>query len=249
MKYQKMKRIKEVMVVISLLYITIGNVQTNKKIAVKEILGVLGKNYTIEKYKSHTRNKEYLTLQVFVDSIHEKELYIVYINGDSFWIKKKESVTFLVNHRQIYEVGASAFVRGILKIPNIIPRKRDSLVIKAYLKTPPKVTPRPKYGKIAVLGEEYTMDTYKSQDKKTYLTFQVFEFGRQIEDFFVSINEEDTDHIEGKNAATYMIRAKRNYDVELSNYFMETIRIPYIFPQERDSLVIKGYLKVPIKVY
>ena len=243
MKYQKMKRIKEVMVVISLLYITIGNAQTNKKIAVKEILGVLGKNYTIEKYKSHTRNKEYLTLQVFVDSIHEKELYIVYINGDSFWIKKKESVTFLVNHRQIYEVGASAFV------PNIIPRKRDSLVIKAYLKSPPKVTPRPKYGKIAVLGEEYTMDTYKSQDKKTYLTFQVFVFGRQTEDFFVSINEEDTDHIEGKNAATYMIRAKRNYDVELSNYLMETIRIPYIFPQEGDSLVIKGYLKVPIKVY
>ena len=226
-----MKRIKEVMVVISLLYITIGNAQTNKKIAVKEILGVLGKNYTIEKYKSHTRNKQYLTLQVFVDSIHEKELYIVYINGDSFWIKKKESVTFLVNHRQTYEVGASA------------------LVIKAYLKSPPKVTPRPKYGKIAVLGEEYTMDTYKSQDKKTYLTFQVFEFGRQIEDFFVSINEEDTDHVEGKNAATYMIRAKRNYDVELSNYFMETIRIPYIFPQEGDSLVIKGYLKVPIKVY
>ena len=134
-----MKRIKEVMVVISLLYITIGNAQTNKKIAVKEILGVLGKNYTIEKYKSHTRNKEYLTLQVFVDSIHEKELYIVYINGDSFWIKKKESVTFLVNHRQIYEVGASAFVRGILKIPNIIPRKRDSLVIKGYLKVPIKV--------------------------------------------------------------------------------------------------------------
>ena len=244
-----MKRIEFIIVVISLLYITIGNAQTNKKIAVKEILGVLGKNYTIEKYKSHTRNKEYLTLQVFVDSIHEKELYIVYINGDSFWIKKKESVTFLVNHRQIYEVGASAFVRGILKIPNIIPRKRDSLVIKAYLKSPPKVTPRSKYGKIAVLGEEYTMDTYKSQDKKTYLTFQVFEFGRQIEDFFVSINEEDTDHVEGKNAATYMIRAKRNYDVELSNYFMETIRIPYIFPQERDSLVIKGYLKVPIKVY
>ena len=44
-----MKRIKEVMVVISLLYITIGNAQSNKKIAVKEILGVLGKNYTIEK--------------------------------------------------------------------------------------------------------------------------------------------------------------------------------------------------------
>ena len=93
------------------------------------------------------------------------------------------------------------------------------------------------------------MDTYKSQDKKTYLTFQVFEFGRQTEDFFVSINEEDTDHVEGKNAATYMIRAKRNYDVELSNYLMETIRIPYIFPQEGDSLVIKGYLKVPVKVY
>lgn len=245
-----MKRIEFIIVVISLLYITIGNAQTSREIDPKEqILGVLGKNYTIEKYKSHTRNKEYLTLQVFVDSIHEKELYIVYINGDSFWIKKKESVTFLVNHRQTYEVGASAFVRGILKIPNIIPRKRDSLVIKAYLKSPPKVTPRPKYGKIAVLGEEYTMDTYKSQDKKTYLTFQVFEFGRQTEDFFVSINEEDTDHVEGKNAATYMIRAKRNYDVELSNYFMETIRIPYIFPQEGDSLVIKGYLKVPIKVY
>lgn len=93
------------------------------------------------------------------------------------------------------------------------------------------------------------MDTYKSQDKKTYLTFQVFVFGRQTEDFFVSINEEDTDHVEGKNAATYMIRAKRNYDVELSNYLMETIRIPYIFPQEGDSLVIKGYLKEPIKVY
>lgn len=30
---------------------------------------------------------------------------------------------------------------------------------------------------------------------------------------------------------------------------METIRIPYIFPQEGDSLVIKGYLKEPIKVY
>ena len=245
-----MKRIKEAVVIISLFCITIINAQTNENIGVnKEILGVLGENYTIEKYKSHTRNKQYLTLQVFVDSIHEKELYIVYINGDSFWIKKKESVTFLVNHRQIYEVGASAFVRGILKIPNIIPRKRDSLVIKAYLKSPPKVTPRPKYGKIAVLGEEYTMDTYKSQDKKTYLTFQVFEFGRQIEDFFVSINEEDTDHVEGKNAATYMIRAKRNYDVELSNHSMETIRIPYIFPQEGDSLVIKGYLKVPIKVY
>ena len=43
-----MKRIKEVMVVISLLYITIGNAQTNKKIAVKEqILGVLGKNYAV----------------------------------------------------------------------------------------------------------------------------------------------------------------------------------------------------------
>ena len=87
-----MKRIEFIMVVISLLYIMIGNAQTNKKIAVKEILGVLGKNYTIEKYKSHTRNKEYLTLQVFVDSIHEKELYIASINGDSFWIKKKESV-------------------------------------------------------------------------------------------------------------------------------------------------------------
>ena len=244
-----MKRIKEAVVIISLFCITMINAQTNENIGVnREILGVLRENYTIEKYKS-SHNKTYLTLQVFIDNILQKDLYIVSINGDSFWIKKKESVTFLVNHRQIYEVGASAFVRGILKIPNIIPRKRDSLVIKAYLKSPPKVTPRPKYGKSAVLGEEYTMDTYKSQDKKTYLTFQVFEFGRQIEDFFVSINEEDTDHVEGKNAATYMIRAKRNYDVELSNYFMETIRIPYIFPQEGDSLVIKGYLKVPIKVY
>ena len=237
------------MVVISLLYIMIGNAQTNKKIAVKEILGVLGKNYTIEKYKSHTRNKEYLTFQVFVDSILKKNIYYIYINGEHFFIRNKESVSFPVLPKQICNVGVFAFTEKTLKIFDIIPRKRDSLVIKAYLKSPPKVTPRPKYGKIAVLGEEYTMDTYKSQDKKTYLTFQVFEFGRQTEDFFVSINEEDTDHIEGKNAATYMIRAKRNYDVELSNYFMETIRIPYIFPQEGDSLVIKGYLKVPIKVY
>ena len=44
-----MKRIGLIIVVISLLYITIGNAQTNKKTAVKEqILGVLGKNYTIE---------------------------------------------------------------------------------------------------------------------------------------------------------------------------------------------------------
>lgn len=245
-----MKRIEVVIIVISLLYITIGNAQTSREIDPKEqILGVLGKNYTMEKYKNHSRNKAYLTFQVFVDSILKKNIYYIYINGEHFFIRNKESVSFPVLPKQICNVGVFAFTEKTLKIFDIIPRKRDSLVIKAYLKSPPKVTPRPKYGKIAVLGEEYTMDTYKSQDKKTYLTFQVFEFGRQIEDFFVSINEEDTDHVEGKNAATYMIRAKRNYDVELSNYFMETIRIPYIFAQEGDSLVIKGYLKVPIKVY
>ena len=42
-----MKRIRLIIVVISLLYITIGNAQTSREIDPKEqILGVLGKNYT-----------------------------------------------------------------------------------------------------------------------------------------------------------------------------------------------------------
>ena len=80
------------------------NAQTNENIGVnREILGVLGENYTIEKYKSR-HNKTYLTLQVFIDNILQKDLYIVSINGDSFWIKKKESTTFIVSPKQSYEV-------------------------------------------------------------------------------------------------------------------------------------------------
>ena len=45
-----MKRIKEAVVVISLFCITVINAQTNENIGVnREILGVLGENYTIEK--------------------------------------------------------------------------------------------------------------------------------------------------------------------------------------------------------
>ena len=245
-----MKRIEFIIVVISLLYITIGNAQTSREIDPKEqILGVLGKNYTIEKYKSHTRNKEYLTLQVFVDSIHEKKLYIASINGDSFWIKKKESTTFIVSPKQSYEVGASAFVTGILKIPHIIPRKRDTLLIKAYLKSPPKVVPAPKYGKIAILGKDYFIDTYKSKDKKTYLTFHVFEYNTIANSFHITINDEEADFKERKESITYLVEAKKNYDVEFSSFKMQALRIPKILPQEGDSLAIKTYLSDPIKYY
>ena len=244
-----MKRIKEAVVIISLFCITMINAQTNENIGVnKEILGVLGENYTIEKYKSR-HNKTYLTLQVFIDNILQKDLYIVSINGDSFWIKKKESTTFIVSPKQSYEVGASAFVTGILKIPHIIPRKRDSLLIKAYLKSPPKVVPAPKYGKIAILGKDYFINTYKSKDKKTYLTFHIFEYNTITNSFHITINDEEADFKERKESITYLVEAKKNYDVEFSSFKMQALRIPKILPQEGDSLAIKTYLSDPIKYY
>ena len=88
-----MKRIEVVIIVISLLYITIGNAQTSREIDPKEqILGVLGKNYTMEKYKNHSRNKAYLTFQVFVDSILKKNIYYIYINGEHFYREDIENI-------------------------------------------------------------------------------------------------------------------------------------------------------------
>ena len=83
--------------------------------------------------------------------------------------------------------------------------------------------------------------------KATFLS--IIPYNTIANSFHITINDEKADFKERKESITYLVEAKKNYDVEFSSFKMQALRIPKILPQEGDSLAIKTYLSDPIKYY